>query len=273
MTGNVAFFAAYAQTKIFLANREKNRRIEHHEILQRNSDMVGKNHGFGSVVKTTDLINGKIKLVKEKETELNSVIELENHDGSSSSSSSSRSRSRSSCSSDENTQAQAQAQAKLDRESQRRAGRGVLLAGAMAGLAYVISSHPLEIASILMQIDVPTRALSHPLPTPIPLPFPIPCPPLPVPFNSAAVVTSLPSISTSISASLSGPLLLSAKAMTSSLTSASHPSALPLSPVCSALTSSVRTATTAVHHAVLRIPIFQSVFKSGTPLTYRLVSQ
>ena len=35
--------------------------------------------------------------------------------------------------------------------------KAVLLAGAMAGLAYVLSSHPLEIASILMQIDVPLR--------------------------------------------------------------------------------------------------------------------
>ena len=264
MTGNVAFFAAYAQTKVFLANREKNRRIEHHEILQPNSDTVSKNHGFGSVVKTTDLFNGKIKAVNGKEIESNSVIELANHDDGSSRSRSSSS----SSSSDDNTQAQA----KLDREGQRRAGRGVLLAGAMAGLAYVISSHPLEIASILMQIDVPTRALSHPLPIPIPLPFPLPCPPLPLPFNTAAVVTVLPSISTSISTSLSGPLLLSAKAITSSLTSASHPSALPLSPVCSALTSSVRTATTGVRHAVLRMPIFKSVFKSGPPLTYRLVT-
>ena len=216
--------------------------------------MVGKTHGFSPVVKTTDLING-MKLVKGKEIDLNSVIELDNRDSRSSSSNS-----------NDNTQAQA----KLDREGQRRAGRGVLLAGAMAGLAYVISSHPLEIASILMQIDVPTRTLSHPLP--IPLPFPLPCPSLPLPFTSAAVVTGLPSISTSISTSLSGPLLLSVKAMTSSLTSASHPPALHLSPVCSALTSSVRSATTAVHHAVLRIPMFKSVFKSGPPLTYRLVS-
>ena len=40
----------------------------------------------------------------------------------------------------------------------------ILLAGAMAGLAYTLCSHPLEIASILMQSDVPRkRVLMVPL--------------------------------------------------------------------------------------------------------------
>jgi hypothetical protein len=57
---------------------------------------------------------------------------------------------------------------KLNQISQSNANKAVLLAGAMAGLAYVLSSHPLEIASILMQIDIPkSLPLSLPLSTPL----------------------------------------------------------------------------------------------------------
>ena len=316
----MAFFAAYAQTKVILANREKNRKLDA-EIRQKNSEILGENHGFVLSCKT-DFRTG-VKSEKGKELKLTDTAELKNNRGRETDMKGVKNKKggiddrnrmkkgmkRNSCDSEnitdgkhtaaymsnrnsnsndnecvntdarrrdtssssscgDNTQtlptaavaaaATATATAREHRGEQSNAGKGVLLAGAMAGLAYVISSHPLEIASILMQIDLPTRALSLSLPLPLPLPLP---------FSSAAVITGLPSTS------LSAPLLLSAKAMTSSINAASLLSALPiplpLSPICSAFASSVRTVTSFVRHVVTKNPAFQSVFRSGPPLVYR----
>jgi hypothetical protein len=310
--GNVAFFAAYAQTKVILANRERNRKLDA-EIRQKNSELLGENHGFlqggktdfrtgiqsekGKEIKLTDTLELKdnrgreidMKGVKNKKAgkddrnrmkkgmRINgcdsdkvtdgkhTAVYMSNRNSNSNSNSNesvntdARGRDSSSSSSSINTQtlpATATASGREHRGEQSNSGKGVLLAGAMAGLAYVISSHPLEIASILMQIDLPKRALALSLPLPLPLPF-----------SSAAVMTALPSTS------LSAPLLLSAKAMTSSINSASLlsglPIPLPLSPVCSAFASSVRTVTSSVRHVVTRNSVFQSVFRSGPPLVYR----
>ena len=85
---------------------------------------------------------------------------------------------------------------KISKLSQSNANKAVLLAGAMAGLAYVLSSHPLEIASILMQIDLPKNRLPLPLTLPLPLPLSLP---LPLPLTRVISLSPLKSSLTKIS--------------------------------------------------------------------------
>ena len=69
----MAFFAAYAQTKVILANREKNRKLDA-EIRQKNSELLGENHGFLQGGKT-DFLTG-IKSAKGKEIKLTDTVEM-----------------------------------------------------------------------------------------------------------------------------------------------------------------------------------------------------
>ena len=167
ISGNAAFFAAYTQTKIFVLrigeneiekNRDrynKKKNYNSNKIVEYSSnDNLSKEdslrsirsiQGKGSVQSS---VQGSVyptsSLVEENRRKGRSVQILENKI-------------------EKNIVFDAEVEKKNLREKNNN--KAVLLAGAMAGLAYVLSAHPLEIASILMQTDVPIQCpqLQHQL--------------------------------------------------------------------------------------------------------------
>jgi hypothetical protein len=150
---------------------------------------------------------------------------------------------------------------KISKISQNNANKAVLLAGAMAGLAYVLSSHPLEIASILMQIDLPKNRLPLPLTLPLPLPLSLP---LPLPLTRVISLSPLKSSLTKISKStkitemFTGTTTKSSQYITRNIFKKSGPRII----------SSVSTVAVAVRDA-LQTRVIGPIFRPKLRLEYR----
>ena len=176
ISGNAAFFAAYTQTKIFVLrigeneieknrdryNEKKNYNSNKKIVEYSSNDNLSKEdslrsirsiQGKGSVQSSVQgsvqsSVQGSVyptsSPVEENRRKGRSVQILENKI-------------------EKNIVFDAEVEKKNLREKNNN--KAVLLAGAMAGLAYVLSAHPLEIASVLMQTDVPIQCpqLQHQL--------------------------------------------------------------------------------------------------------------
>ena len=158
LSGNAAFFAAYTQTKIlvlkigenkFEKNRNRREKKQNFRSYNKNAEYSSEgNLGVEDSVRSIRNIEGKGS-VRGSVDPNSCPVEDERGRG--------RGRGVRKLENkiDESVYYDSEADRKLPRESNNN--KAVLLAGAMAGLAYVLSSHPLEIASILMQTDVPIK--------------------------------------------------------------------------------------------------------------------
>ena len=125
--GNAAFFAAYHHTKNTLSRRavKKAERDGRGDDDRRNVFVAGKTRNH-SVSKTNVLSNIP---VKSNRAQSNAPVKL--------------------------NRAPSNAPVKSDSLTTTPSSTGaILLAGAMAGLAYTLCSHPLEMAAILMQVSM-----------------------------------------------------------------------------------------------------------------------
>ena len=157
--GNAAFFAAYTQTKIYITRKDKENRIKRgrrveldslsrgniEESLAVNARDRGSERGSdGNRIEGVSVGENRGQSV-EFLSSVTHCARINSNSGSGSGSVSDSNSVSTGTSSNNN--------------KNNNNNKAVLAAGAMAGLAYVLSSHPLEIASILMQIDVPTKQL------------------------------------------------------------------------------------------------------------------
>ena len=133
--GNAAFFAAYHHTKNSLSRRQSMRshRQSAGNGMERNGRDDGGNvllrSGNHSVIKSSAQSNTPVKSNRAQ-----SNIPVKSN------------------------RAQSNTPVKSDPSATTPSSTGaILLAGAMAGLAYTLCSHPLEMAAILMQSDVPRK--------------------------------------------------------------------------------------------------------------------
>ena len=155
--GNAAFFAAYTQTKIYITRKDKENRIKRGRRVELDSLLRGNiEESLAVNVRDRGSERGsdgnRIEGVSVGENRGQGVEFLSSITHCARINSNSNSGSGSGSVSDSNS-------VSAGTSSNNNNNKAVLVAGAMAGLAYVLSSHPLEIASILMQIDVPTKQL------------------------------------------------------------------------------------------------------------------
>ena len=168
ISGNAAFFAAYTQTKIFVL------RIGEKEI-EKNRDRYNENKNYAGSNKIAEYSSNDNR---SKEDSLRSIRSIQvkgsvqgsvqgsvrgSVRGSVYPNSSPVEENRRKGKSVQIMENKIEKNIYFDDEVERKIlreknnNKAVLLAGAMAGLAYVLSAHPLEIASILMQTDVPIK--------------------------------------------------------------------------------------------------------------------
>ena len=164
--GNAAFFAAYTQTKIYITRKDKENRIKRGRRVEldnlsrgniedslavnardRGSDRGSERGSDGNRIEGVSVGENRGQGVEF----LSSITHCARINSNSNSGSGSGSVS-------DNNSVSAGTNSGNNNNNNNN-NKAVLVAGAMAGLAYVLSSHPLEIASILMQIDVPTKQL------------------------------------------------------------------------------------------------------------------
>ena len=132
--GNAAFFAAYHHTKNTLSRRQSMK--SHRQSTGNGMERDGRDDrnvllrsGNHSVIKSNTQSNTPVKSDRAQ-----SNIPVKSH------------------------RAQSNIPVKSDPLAATPSSTGaILLAGAMAGLAYTLCSHPLEMAAILMQSDVPRK--------------------------------------------------------------------------------------------------------------------
>ena len=181
--GNAAFFAAYTQTKLFVIELEKKIEIGKVKKLEKNE-------------KRNLLFNSENKIEKQSKSKVMILSKYENEkNGKNGVMSEIKEETREICDS-------------VGTVNPGTAFRAVLLAGAMAGAAYVISSHPLEIASILMQTDIPIKIpLNNPIISPIINsingPINAAIKPLFTPIMSSTTTQTLPALLTTVAPSIS----------------------------------------------------------------------
>ena len=132
--GNAAFFAAYHHTKNTLSSRHKS--TANGVIVRGGSDgaslLTSSNHSTHSVIKTGTTTTFSNSGCSSDISNALSNVQVKSN------------------------RAQSHIPVKLDdhpvKDKAASSTGAILLAGAMAGLAYTLCSHPLEIAAILMQV-------------------------------------------------------------------------------------------------------------------------